>query len=111
MQVRLQDSKRVILAAGGVGTVTFGPGRPGEVWTVNRVSCQVGTTVLESQFKLYRGSVGVASYISGTISGSTGDTDDGINEALNAGEYLSAQWTGGDVGATATVTYWGTIDV
>lgn len=111
MQQRLQDSKRVTLGAGGVGTITFGPGRPGEVWTVNRISCQVSTQILEAQFKVYRGSVGIASFITGSVSGSTGDTDDGINERLNAGEYLSVQWTGGDVGATATVTYWGDIDV
>lgn len=111
MQQRLQDTKRITLDASGNGSVIFGPGRPNELWTVNRVSTGVSTQVREAQFKVFRGSIGPGSYISGSISGSTGDTDDGINEVLNAGEYLTAQWIGGDVGATATVTYWGNIDV
>lgn len=111
MAQRLQDTKRVVLDASGTGTVTFGPGRPNEKWTVTRIGVQVSTNVLESQAKIYRGTVGVGSYISGTVSGSTGDNDDGLEEALWSGENLSVQWTGGDVGATATVTYWGTIDI
>jgi len=111
MRQRLQDTKRITLDGSGNASVIFGPGRPNELWTVNRVSCGVSTKVLEAQFKLYRGNVGPGSFISGSVSGSTGDTDDGLNEVLNAGEYLTAQWTGGDVGATATVTYWGDIDV
>lgn len=108
---RLQDTKRVVLDAAGAGTVSFGPGRPNEKWTVTRIGVQVSSNTLEAQAKIYRGTVGVGSYISGSISGSTGDTDDGLEETLWSGETLSVRWTGGDVGATATVTYWGNIDV
>lgn len=111
MQLRLQDTKRVVLDGSGNGSVTFGPGRPNEVWTVNRISTGVSTAVKEAQFKVFRGSVGPGSYITGSISGSTGDTDDGLNETLHASEYLTAQWIGGDVGSAATVTYWGNVDV
>ena len=109
MDARLQDTARVTLNASGVGTIRFGPGRPREHWTITRVSCQVSTKVLEAEFKVYRGSIGPGTFISGSVSGSTGDSDDGLKEGLNAGEYLSAQWTGGDVGAIATLTYWGNI--
>jgi hypothetical protein len=108
---RLQNTQRVTLNASGSGTVSFGPARPREKWIVKRVAVQVSSTTLEAQAKIYRGTVGVGSYISGTVTGSTGDTDDGLSEVLWSGETLSVQWTGGDVGATATVTYWGDIDV
>ena len=111
MGQRLQDTKRVVLDSNGVGTVSFGPARPREKWTVQRVAVQVSSGTLEAQAKLYRGTVGVGSYISGTVTGSTGDTDDALSEVLWSGETLSVQWTGGDAGATATVTYWGEIDV
>lgn len=111
MQARLQDSKRAILDGSGNGTVSFGPGRPNERWTIQRVSCSVSTNTKEAQFKVYRGTAGVGSFVTGSVTGSTGDTDDGLNESLWSGETLSAQWTGGDVGAQAVVTYWGTIDV
>lgn len=110
-QQRLQDSKRVTLSASGSGTVRFGPDRPNVQWTVTRVSCQVATNTNEAQFRLYRGNAGTSTYISGSVSGSTGDTDDGLSEVLQAGEFLTAEWTGGDVGAQATVTYWGDIVV
>lgn len=111
MQIPLLDTKRVTLNGSGTGTVTFGPSRPGEKWTVNRTSVLVSTQVLEAQAKTYRGSVGPGSFISGTVSGSTGDTDDGLNEVLWSGQYLTVQWTGGDANAVATVTYGGTIDI
>lgn len=110
MEQRLQDTKRVTINAAGVGTIPFGPGRPNEKWTVTRVGVQVSTNVLEAQAKLYRGTVSPGSYISGTISGSTGSTDDALNETLWSGETLTVQWTGADVGSIATVTYWGTIN-
>lgn len=110
-QQRLQDTRRIVLNASGTGTVSFGPGRPNEKWTVSRVHVECSTHTLESQATLYRGTVGVGSAISSTISGSTGDTDPDLDETLWSGETLSIQWTGGDVGATATVAYWGVIDV
>lgn len=111
MQQRLQDTKRVILDGSGNGTVTFGPGRPNEKWTVNRISVQCSAAVKEAQAKVYRGTVGPGTLLTGTVTGSTGDTDDGLTEILWSGETVSVQWTGGDAGATATATYWGNIDV
>lgn len=111
MQQRLQNTAQVVLDSNGSGTISFGPARPNERWLVTRVGVQVSTQVNEAQAKLYRGSVGVGTYISGSVSGSTGDTDDSLNESLFSGETLCVQWTGGDAGATATLTYWGTIDV
>lgn len=110
MGARLQDVKRVTLDSNGYGIIRFGPGRPREIWTVQRVTCQVSSNTKEAQFKLYRGNVSSA-FLSGSVSGSTGDTDDGLNEMLNAGEFLTGEWSGGDAAATATLTYWGNIDI
>lgn len=111
MPQRLQDAKRVTFNAQGYGTIAFGPGRPNEVWTVTRVTCQASTNTKEATFKLYRGNVGTSAYITGSVSGSTGDTDDGLSERLNASEYLTAEWSNGDASAVGTVTFWGDIDV
>ena len=110
MPARLEDSRRVTFNASGYGRIAFGPGRPREQWHITSVSCQASTNTLEAQFKLYRGNPSPR-FITGSVSGSTGDTDSEIDVSLHAGEYVTAEWTGGDVGATGTVSFWGDIDV
>lgn len=102
----LRDSAHVTLDGTGAGTVRLGPGRPGVRWLIRRISVQTSSASSIPVAKIYRGGVGDASFISGTFVGSQ-DTDDGLDEELNAGEYLTVAWTGGDAGATATATYAG----
>lgn len=109
MSARLQDTKRTTLDVTGAGNLTFGPGRPGERWIVERISVSVSTNTNEAACYIRRGLNGPL--ITATISGSSGDTDDGLNESLWSGETIAVQWQGGDSGAIATATVWGTIDV
>lgn len=74
------------------------------------MSCQATSNTAEAMFKLYRGNPSPR-FITGSVSGSTGDTDDGIDVTLHAGEYVTAEWTGGDIGAIGTASFWGDIDV
>lgn len=108
-EIRLTDTASVTLDGSGNGSVTFGPKHPRQAWRVNSVSVQVSTNTKEATAQVYRGTVSPGSRISGSISGSTGDTDADLNEHLWPGEYLTVKWTGGDAAARATVTYSGAI--
>lgn len=104
----LQDSRYVTLDANGQGIVTFGPGRPNTNWVVQRISVSVSSNVNEPTAKLYRGTINPGTLITGTYSGSN-DTDSQIaDNPLYPGEYYTCQWTGGDVGASASVSFGGT---
>ena len=103
---QLHDSARVELDASGAGTVRLGPGRHGVRWTVRRITVQTSTATKVPEARVYRGGVGDASFITGTFVGSF-DVDDGLNEQLEHGEYLTVAWTGGDAGAVATATWSG----
>lgn len=99
---------RATVGADGTATVSF------QVQTgdaiVTGISVQVSTAVLESVATLYRNSIAATNRIDGTQAGSSGDaTFDRI--PLIRGQLLIVQWTGADVGATATATFSGTIDV
>lgn len=102
----LRDSARVTLDASGNGQVRLGPGRPNTRWLIKRISVTTSTNTLEPEAKVYRGSVGDAAFVTGTFTGSS-DTDPGVDEELHPGEQLIVRWTGGDVGATATATWYG----
>jgi hypothetical protein len=102
----LRDAAQVTLDSNGDGQVSFGPGRHGSRWTVTRVSVQTSTSTLVPEARIYRDSVGDATFISGTFVGSF-DTDSGLSEELHQGERLIVRWTGGDSGAVATATWGG----
>jgi len=105
MQRPLRDSRSVVLDASGTGTVVFGPSR--DPWTIQRMSVRVSSNTNEPTANVYRGTVNPGSQISGTYSGSN-DTDSQVSDnPLYPGEYYTCQWTGGDVGATATISFAG----
>ena len=103
---RLQDFRRVVLDASGRGQVSFGPQRSGTWWTIARVAVSVSTNTLEPTASIYRSVIEPSRLISSTFTGSR-DADDGLNEDVYPGDQLIVQWTGGDVGATATVSFSG----
>lgn len=103
----LRDSRVVTLDANGQGSVLFGPQTPNTRWIVERYTVRTSTNVLEPTANVYRGTPFPGGQISGTFSGSN-DTDSDVNDGpLYPGEYYTCQWTGGDVGATATISFSG----
>lgn len=108
-EIRLADTASVTLDGSGNGSVRFGPNHPRQAWRVNSISVQVATNTKEATAQVYRGNVSPGSRISGTVSGSTGDTDPDLNEHLWPGEYITVSWTGGDANTKATATYSGVI--
>lgn len=94
------------LNASGYGTIRFGPGRHGIRWDIRRITVNTSTDTAIPEAKVYRGSVGPGTFISGTFVGSQ-DQDDSLNESLEAGEYLTVEWSGGDPASIATATWTG----
>lgn len=90
-----------VVNASGIATVTLTP--HGENWRIQRLSVKVSTKVLEAVATVYRGLVGDLYVIEASFSGSSGDTTD-TEIVLRDGENVIVQWTGADIGATATVT-------
>lgn len=104
-QLYLQGS--VALNAQGYGTVVFTP--VNETWTINAVSVSVATKTLEARCNVYKGYVGPPYLVDATFTGSSGDTSDTVHD-VNQAEQFIIEWTGGDVGALASVTVRGSAE-
>ena len=103
----LLDSRATTIDANGVGTVTFGPSRPNTKWLIRKYSVSVSSNTDEPTASVYRGTVNPGTLISATYSGSQ-DTDSDVNDnPLYPGEFYTCQWTGGDIGAMATISFSG----
>jgi hypothetical protein len=96
----------VTLDASGNGSIRLAPA--GEKWRINNISVQASSAVNEATATVYKRFIGTAYRHSGTYAGSSGDNNQ-LDEPirLNDGEPIWIQWTGGDVGATATVVLTG----
>lgn len=106
--ITLNVSASTTLNGSGNGTVSLGPAIPGVTWypataavIVNPVS---GSVV--SQFFLYQGPAGSTNFLGGTYTGDNNSTD--VSVTLYTGQILTGVWTGGNPGATATLSLSGT---
>ena len=95
----------VILDASGNGTVRLAP--VGTDWYVDRIAVKVSSHTLEAKAAVYQSQITDQNYVTGTLIGSTGDTSTGDNLILMDGTPMYVVWTGGDVGATASVFVFG----
>jgi hypothetical protein len=103
----LSEYAQVVLDANGNGAVQIGPDKSNESWQIQVCTVSVSSNASEPQFRVYFGSsTAITSLIQGTYAGSF-DTDTTFNYTLNNSGKLTCVWTGGDPGATATVTFHG----
>ncbi|MEU9022349.1 hypothetical protein [Actinomadura sp. NPDC048394] len=111
--VPLNETVPVVLNGAGGGTAKVGPLTAREVWHPSNASVKVSTITNEAQCLIYVGdSPTQANFMDGTYSGSSGDSSDRVGATtVRVGWYVWAVWTGGDPGATATLTVTGTKDV
>jgi hypothetical protein len=107
--VQLNVTASCKLDGSGNGTVQCGPTGTNEVWTVSVASVSASSNVSEATCKIYAGNyLGQGCFADGTTWGSTGDSTSNFSASVYAGQYVWAQWTGGDAGATATLVVTGT---
>lgn len=105
----LSASASVVLDSGGNGTASTGPAVPGTVWNPAVVSVKASSNAKEAQCSIYAGGgVSAAEFQDGTTWGSTGDSTSNVPGPVYPGQVITAVWTGGDPGATATVSITGT---
>ena len=110
--VTLNATASVKLDGSGNGTASTGPQNPGEVWTPSTVSVSCSSNASEAVCKVYAGNSATAAYFTdGTTWGSTGDSTSNLSSPVYPGQQVFASWTGGDPGATATMTVTGTRQV
>lgn len=102
----LSASASVVLT-GGDGSCSIGPTSQGETWPPGYVvGVYCSTNNAEAICQVFVG----GQFIGSTTWGSTGDsTSDTTNVAV--GQTITAQWTGGDPGATAYLNVTGTRQV
>lgn len=105
----LNESASVVLSASGGGSVKLGPSNASQQWVPSNAACSVTSNVSEPVFVLYNGTPSNANRIGGTYTGSNDNTDiNGVT--LYPGSVLTGVWTGGDVGATATLSIQGQVN-
>lgn len=77
-------------------------GVTGGDWVVTRSTVKVTTNTKEPTFRLYRSRVSDAGYLEGTYTGSDDVSD--TRHVFQQGESIVGVWSGGDVGAKATLS-------
>ncbi len=101
----LNTSAQVVLDASGNGQVTVGPNRATEYWHVTKMAVLTSTAVKVPSAYVYTDSVSPSNLLDATYTGSQDSTD--LDVPLAPGRRLVIRWTGGDVGALATVSIYG----
>jgi hypothetical protein len=99
MRQRFNRSASVVLDAAGDGELQIQP--PGMDWEIISTVVSTSTRVLEPECRLTKNGTDDGAMVDGTYAGSWDVSDTVI--PLQAGDVLYVAWTGGDVGATATV--------
>jgi hypothetical protein len=111
-QVPLSVSGQVVLDGSGNGQVQLGPAITGTSWTPSNVGVLVAptSTTVVSQFKIYNGAPIAANFIGGTYTGDNNSSAISVGN-MYPGSVITGVWTGGNPGATATMTLTGTQNV
>lgn len=101
-----------ILDGSGNGSIMQGPQRVREHWQVEAVGVEVTTLpiILEAQCKVAVGVPGGITTYGTSATGSTGDTCS-VGQDIQTGQVVTATWKGGDAGAIATMTIFGTYTI
>ena len=104
----LQTSVQATLDATGRGVVAVGPVTPGTTWMIERLVTS-GTSALEPQCRVYRGSI-----YGGQLLDTTGRGNGDVSEMetpirLNNGETIVIEWSSGSTGSTMVMRIEGQI--
>ena len=113
MQVPIgpEGTATVVLDSSGDGTAKVGPAGMREIWQPALASVQCSSNTDEATCQVAFGQdLATARFLDATFTGSSGDSTDRVSGAapLRLGWSVFATWTGGDPGATATLTVTGT---
>lgn len=111
MRISMNESAQVVLNGSGNGSVGIGPLYAAQTWYPNMISIRVSSNANEPTFNYYWGkTAGQANQLGGTFVGSN-NQDSLSGRVLHPGDSWLCVWTGGDAGATASVTLTGEMEV
>jgi hypothetical protein len=104
---------QVVLNGSGNGTAKVGPLTERETWNPTMAFVSVSTNTKEAVCAIFVGHDASAPYqVDASYAGSSGDSTGRVaGKVLRQGNFIWAVWTGGDVGATATLTVNGTREI
>lgn len=95
---------QVKLNGAGNGTVSLGP-NVGQRWTISVASILIPNPTLFPRCELYMGALATPEFfVDGTYTGNLNASDAVAGMKLSNGQKIFAVWTGGDPGATATLS-------
>lgn len=107
--VPLNETTSVTLDGSGAGTAQVGPRGMGTTWLPEVVSVKTSTATKVPTCRVYAGAAATdGNFVDGTYSGSQNATDNVKGQKVYPGFYVWAVWSGGDAGATATLSVTGT---
>jgi len=103
MQIPLAESASAVFNASGRASVSMGPTVYGSSWAIQRASIS-STSTVDTDCSLYRQIESPTTLIDGTPNGNNEaySPDSGTLD-VRSGQTILFVWTGGDVGAVATV--------
>lgn len=110
-EVPLSDFVTITLDGSGNGTAQLGPRAHGQVWkpTVASIKMSGATPSGLATCFLYAGGAATdGNFIDSTYDVNNDSTDRVSGQQLELGQHVYAVWTGGNPGATATLTLNGT---
>jgi hypothetical protein len=103
--VPLAETTSIVLDGSGNGTAHLGPRGMGTVWLPQVVSIKTSTAVKSPTCKVYAGASATDdNFVDGTYTGAQNATDNIGGQRIYPGFQIWAVWTGGDAGATATLS-------
>lgn len=106
----LNTAGNTTLDANGNGIVQLGP-IVGQRWTVSVASVFIPNAVLIPTCAVYIGGAPIqANFIDGTYTGNFDSTDRTAGLPFTNGQSIWGVWSGGDVGAVATLSLIGTLE-
>lgn len=78
-----------------------------QTWDITRIGVLVSSNTKEPVAKVYVDSESPGNFLAGTYTGSNDSSDE--SQRLMPGQHLLCRWTGGDSGATATLSVFGSV--
>jgi len=109
---RLNETAVINLNGSGNGSAKIGPLTARETWYPDTVAVSANNPpTLEAQCVISTGDINTKRFRDSCIDGSTGDSTGKATGRLVKGDYVWADWTGGDAGVQARMTVTGEKEV
>lgn len=107
--IQLDEFASTVLDGSGNGSVRIGPRNSRQRWDVTNIAVMSSSTNAIPTATAYLGAPVAGSSLGGTYDGSNDSA--AVSVSLHPGQFISVAWTGGDPGASATVSLYGTLSI